>query len=756
VDVFGTAVAAGGDFLRDAAIAAGHELGVFAALERMTAAASHDELARACDVSAGKHRLRALVDVLAALGAIERRGDRFAAGTPPPRREVPQSGWGLLASVIRTDRPLPLDGGGAERRMHRHLATAGAQAARELAPVLAGSSLLDLGGGAGAYTAAFLAAHADATATLVDTAEVVAIAREELARFGDRARFAAGDARTAIPEGAYDTALLCNLLHLHSFETSLELCRAAIAAVAPGGMVAIKDLRLEPSREGPLTGLLFALNMALYTEAGDVHDVDALVAMLHAVGAVDIAVGTIAAAPDAVVVTGRRPRAWDHDAGAIDRELDAALAATAAALPAALRRFLVRALAEERATPGPEAAQRASALVRHYTELMPRMRIAQLAPDAAPEAAVLAARLDWTRLPRLSGAIDRLFALLRDHGVAAEPALGAPTADALRARSPTLGALYERTHYGGCMPLLYGTDGDLAYFARRAAEDGDDVHALVDRFLTTPIVHELAHFGRDRAALSPPHLDECVAGWLGVHVHPAFAYPGDADDDAIFAAPWLAQIGQAIARAFGIAPIVRAHAGAAPWDAVVPRPFVVAAARFGWADWCARRTLHFLSDTLDPAPWVALALAAGARRSLAGETLTSLARRPLADLAGALPDDPDFDRAIVADALRAMCLANRREGGSFRTRTVLPDAPIEIDAGAATVTTAKRGDVDVVAPRYWLPPAIAARIRAAGFGGYALRLGAIDAIAEAAAAICAAGPAVERPGFALAPRSALR
>jgi hypothetical protein len=886
-------------FLRDAAVAAAQELGLPGALA--AGARTVDELAAALGV-AGGHRLRALLEALAALGALARHGDRFEACAPGPlaaagrgsgaaadvaaatgdgggtasmtvgavqgdgglargaangtdnrigvsRPEIPRAGWGLLAEVIRLDRPLsnePAD----ERRYHAHLLEAGAPAARELAPILGDGGggeggLLDLGGGAGAYTAAFLDAHPAARATLVDAPATVALAESSLARFGGRVRFVAGDARTAAVGEGHGAVLLANVLHLHPQEVCAELCAAAARAAAPGGVVAVVDLRIDEDRGGPIEGVMFALNMVVYTEGGGVYEVSRIRGWLAAAGLVDIEARPLAAAPEAMVVIGRRPRdrAADERAraavvresddsvrdpdsvlateravvrepgavlatedavvrepgavlateDAVARELDAALAAAGAAawreldqsdglldeargagpprlaFAAPLARTLARAIAHERAEGTPAATERAAALARHYADVMPRARVALLAGRAAPAATLFHTRLDWARLPRLEAALDRLYAVLADSDADATAALGAPSAAAFRARTPTLAALYERTCYGGSMPLLYGSEADLAYFHAHASAGGLGVHGAIDRYLTAPLVHELCHLAPAAESL-PLHLDECVAGWLGAHVHPELAYPAPGHDDAIFAAPWLSQVGQAIARAFGVRALVRSHAGAAmrggtaaaatgvppaavaatPSAAALPLAFTEAAARLGWDDWRARRTLHFLSDTLDPDPWVGLALAVGAGLPLARATLVELARLPPSAFA-ALPDDPAFDLAIVADGLRAMCLEDTRIEGSFRTRTRLPDAPITIDAAAGRIAVARPSPLLGVAPRYWLPPTVSVRITGAGRAGYELRLGALDAIPEAAAAICAASPASERAGFALRP-----
>jgi SAM-dependent methyltransferase len=649
--------------------------------------------------------------------------------------------------------------------MHEHLLATGAAAAAELTQMIddvlrhdAGAktrSLLDLGGGAGTYSRAWLEAHAAGRATLVDFSEVVGLARQHLAGFGDRAAFVASEIRAAMLGEGYDVALLANVLHLHGESSGAALIDVAAKALAPGGVVVVKDLRMDEDRRGPIEGLLFALNMAVYTGAGDVYAGSQVRSWMAAAGLVDLEERRLDVAHDAVVIIGRKP-AEDAIARELDSELsrmgkiawreleaDGRLRAEAQPrrleFPAPLRRMLSRALAT-----GDHGATSTTGvdIRRHYLELMPRQRCAQIVGTDEPAATLMHAALDWSQLPRMTAAIDRLFDLLADADVDPQLPLGAPNAKSFRARTPTLAELYMRTHYGACMPLLYGYPADLAYFMSR----GMDLHATIDRYLTVPILHELCHLGRYREAL-PVHLDECVAGYLGVRVWPGFAYPDPGEDDAIYAAPLLSQIGQAIARAFGITAVVRGHAGHTPWAAAVPRNFVATAERLAWEDWRVRRTVHFLSDTLSPRPWVALALLVAGGHSLREHTLASLARVPLGSLV--IRDDDAFDRAIVEDGLRAMCLDNIQLAGSFRARTHVPPTPIVIDVATATVTTAHKSALDQLPPAYWLPPAVAARLEAAGIARYSLQLADIGAIPEAAAAICTAARNCERDGFAL-------
>jgi SAM-dependent methyltransferase len=672
-DVFGIALATGGDLLRDAAIDAAHELGLFAApTPRATMS----------------RRMRALVDYLVASGLLAWSDtpaghSRVVPVRVPPRPSVPRSGWGLMAEVIRRDKPLSVEGGEIELRYHAHLATVGAAAAAELVrrcmktgsepfpaqvvqrtgqdPPRRSMSILDLGAGVGTYAAAFLDANVDATndlagidvrATVVDYAEVIALARRAMARFGERVRFVAHDVRGArlVDEpsdepgnrhssgysdsgSGHDIALLANVLHLHPPETCAELVAITARAVKPGGMVVIKDLRVDDGRAGPFEGLAFALNMAVYTGGGDVYETSQLRAWLVEAGLVGIEEVRLESQPDGIVMIGYRARTarqvFEAIAGPAHVEVATEIAAR---MPSAFRTMLARA---------PE-------FLDHYTRIMPALR------EEHASTRLFHVPLDWQRLPRLSTIVERLERLAR---VRIE-------------RAPTIAAMYERTHYGGLMPLLYGYPAHVAYFERRGRELGLDELGTIDRYLAAPMLHELCHFDRERDALLPPHLDECIAGFIGVHVWPEMAYPEPGHDDALYAAPWLSQVGQAFARAFGVREIVDAHVGHVPWEAVMPRRLFEEVTRFAWEDWQRRRTSHFLSDTLAPEPWVGLVREAIAAR----------------------PDD-EMDRQIVRDALRAMCLTSTQVDGSLRARMEVPSEPIVIE----------RGWMACGALRYWVP-----------------------------------------------------
>ncbi|MGZ3440180.1 MAG: methyltransferase, partial [Polyangia bacterium] len=133
----------------------------------------------------------------------------------------------------------------------------------------------DLGAGAGHYAAAFLDALPAARATLVDRKEVLALAAPRA-----RQRLVAGDLFHVELE-PHGIALLANVAHLYDAADGARLCARA-AALAE--LVVVKDLWIEPDRSGPPASLYFALNMALFTDGGEVHPAARIAGWLGAAG----------------------------------------------------------------------------------------------------------------------------------------------------------------------------------------------------------------------------------------------------------------------------------------------------------------------------------------------------------------------------------------------------------------------------------------------------------------------------------------
>ncbi len=243
-DVFAL-TSASRSFFAAAARRAAVELGLFSALP-----CSDQELAERLGLPSP--RLRPLVRALRKEGLLDPAAALSAAA------RVSDEGWGRLGEVIRRDRPL--DTTAYTCSWHEHLSQAGEAAAKELAPWLfeldSSHTLLDLGGGLGTYARPFAALGG--RATVVDRSEIVAQAKSAAG-----VTFVADDIFHTDLDG-FGVVLLSNVLHLYGAHECAQLCMRARQL---GHSVVVKDFDLASS-----AGTWFAVNMALYTEAGDVHD----------------------------------------------------------------------------------------------------------------------------------------------------------------------------------------------------------------------------------------------------------------------------------------------------------------------------------------------------------------------------------------------------------------------------------------------------------------------------------------------------
>lgn len=133
--------------------------------------------------------------------------------------------------------------------------------------------LIDVGGGSGTYTIAFLRANPEMKATLFDLPPVVEMARKRFADEGlsDRVTLVAGDfASDRLPQG-HDLALVSAIIHQNSPAENQRLYENVFQALVPGGRVVVRDHILSPSRTEPRAGAIFAVNMLAGTAGGDCY-----------------------------------------------------------------------------------------------------------------------------------------------------------------------------------------------------------------------------------------------------------------------------------------------------------------------------------------------------------------------------------------------------------------------------------------------------------------------------------------------------
>lgn len=134
-------------------------------------------------------------------------------------------------------------------------------------------SLLDIGGGPGVYTLAFLKAVPGIRVTLFDKPDVIEMARERIEAEGflDRVQLTPGDFYRDDLPGGHDLALLSAIIHQNSDQQNRDLYKKAYQALNPGGRLIIRDHVMDRDRTSPARGTLFAINMLVNTPGGGTY-----------------------------------------------------------------------------------------------------------------------------------------------------------------------------------------------------------------------------------------------------------------------------------------------------------------------------------------------------------------------------------------------------------------------------------------------------------------------------------------------------
>ena len=242
---------------------------------------------------------RRLLDAMVALKYLTRKKDRYGL-TPAAATFLVRSsnlymegagkfaighlmGWPELAQTVRTGAPIVADEPGARGEFFSMLvrcifppgyaaATAAVNALDRAARIRI-RKILDIAGGAGAWSIPFVQAIAGARATVLDLPQVTPAAREYAAKFGvaDRFDFIEGDLHQVdLNDGGYDLITLGHVIHSEGREDGVKLIARCYRALAERGTLLIGEFVPNDDRTGPPTAMLFGLNMLLHSPLGDV------------------------------------------------------------------------------------------------------------------------------------------------------------------------------------------------------------------------------------------------------------------------------------------------------------------------------------------------------------------------------------------------------------------------------------------------------------------------------------------------------
>jgi len=248
-------------------------------------------------VGCDAHALERLLNALTALGFLHKSGERFQAaavsqtylvrGGPKYIGHFVQfqsrrwREWENLGEVVRSGRATrepnlyadsPADLEALIVGLHEIAVARGdARWLARAVPLKGCRKLLDVGGGAGTYAAAFCRENPELEAVLLDLPAALPVARRILKQFDATRRvscLACDYTGEPITGGPYDAALLSNVLHLHDAAGAVDLLRRIHTVLAPGGILIVKDYVMEAEHTQPESGALFALTLLLSTRGG--------------------------------------------------------------------------------------------------------------------------------------------------------------------------------------------------------------------------------------------------------------------------------------------------------------------------------------------------------------------------------------------------------------------------------------------------------------------------------------------------------
>lgn len=299
-----------GGYWSSCALHAGVKLDLFTPLAEQSLTAP--ELAGR--LKSDRRGLRMLLNALAALELLEKRGDNYGATPFSAKylsRNSPEylgyiilhhhhlmSTWAFLDEAVASGAPLRerishFSDEALRENFEMGMFNLAMQIAPRIVPEidLSGRSrLLDLGGGPGTYAIHFCRHNPGLSAVVYDLPTTRRFAEETIARFGlaERISFQSGDFDLEEVPGRFDIAWLSHILHAEGAAGCAGILKKATAALEPGGMILVQEFILDDSQDGPLFPALFSLNMLLGTPDGQAYSQGELFAMLAAAGARDM------------------------------------------------------------------------------------------------------------------------------------------------------------------------------------------------------------------------------------------------------------------------------------------------------------------------------------------------------------------------------------------------------------------------------------------------------------------------------------
>jgi hypothetical protein len=133
------------------------------------------------------------------------------------------------------------------------------------------NSVLDIGGGSGAYSMEFINKKPEILAAVFDLPNVVPITRHfiEQESYSGKIKTYTGDYTIDELPAGFDLMFLSAIIHSNSLKVNQGLLTKCFNSLNDGGKIVIQDWIMNNDRTQPTAGAIFAINMLVGTEAGD-------------------------------------------------------------------------------------------------------------------------------------------------------------------------------------------------------------------------------------------------------------------------------------------------------------------------------------------------------------------------------------------------------------------------------------------------------------------------------------------------------
>jgi len=260
-------------------------------------------------LDADQRGVEMLLNALAAMGLLEKAGDRFS-NTPASRTLLSKDSaeyighiithhhhlvdsWSKLDQAVKSGKAVRARASYSEEEWRESFLMGMFNLAMKIAPRVAETidlsgkrHLLDLGGGPGTYAIHFCLNNPKLRATVYDLPTTQPFAEKTISRFGltDRVEFMPGDYLEQDIPGVYDVAWLSHILHAQGLKTCRRIIEKTVSVLASGGKLIVHDFILNNTMNGPVFPALFSLNMLLGTRAGQSYAEEQIIDMLSSAG----------------------------------------------------------------------------------------------------------------------------------------------------------------------------------------------------------------------------------------------------------------------------------------------------------------------------------------------------------------------------------------------------------------------------------------------------------------------------------------